>query len=116
MALENFTKVVAIHIVDGGNRRHFHFAHLEKLYAVRIVDLPGNSAKIDGQCKEEGIMTEDEANNTKCWRTLGTERVGNCIGSACTAWRWETKVDVWILVKVHLVSNTEGFCGPAGKP
>lgn len=39
-----------------------------------------------------------------------------CCGSACMAWRWEAKVDVWLIVKVRVNSRSEGFCGLAGKP
>lgn len=67
-------------------------------------------------------MTEEQARVTQCCGGEGCgyvnpeDGIRYCVGSFCMAWRWKVKVDIRILVTVHLVSTTDGFCGLAGKP
>lgn len=39
----------------------------------------------------------------------------NCIGSACMAWRWEEERKSANETR-RILSQTEGYCGLAGKP
>jgi hypothetical protein len=66
-------------------------------------------------------MTEEEAKTKSCCGPMqaefGKTHVVNCIGSACMAWRW----DDFIVVdgpgdEHHHMSDTQGFCGLAGRP
>lgn len=66
-------------------------------------------------------MTEEEAKTKWCpaYRepdNRGDHKSVNCIGSACMAWRWQRISPPGLMAGTGQYSDTDGYCGLAGKP
>lgn len=69
-------------------------------------------------------MTEQEAKEKWCPRQDPMRKSSHCIGSGCMAWRWRdiivkegSNMSMWPHdPPVWGKSETEGYCGLAGRP
>lgn len=60
-------------------------------------------------------MTEDQAKTKLCGPSMAAPVPRNCVGSVCNSWRW-IREDTGNNPSVDRKSQTDGFCGPEGKP
>lgn len=72
-------------------------------HMVRSADVPAHN-----RVQEQGIPDDEQPT---------THAAMNCMGPACMAWRWETRVTPVQHLEIDPVEKTgRGWCGIAGKP